>query len=149
VIPNGIDSDVFRPVDRNRALTDQLGLTDGKQNPPGVIGFAGELREKKGLTAILSGCTQVANKHLSTLLIVGDVRPGADAKTLVEYQAAHPELKIGSPLCQCLPRITHSWTSSSPPLRDGLPIHAGAMAATVIGTPVGGIRTQLKMAGMG
>src|SRR5688572_1593040 len=51
VIPNGVDPEHFKPLPRNTALAESLRLINrGKlENTLRVIGFAGELREKKGL----------------------------------------------------------------------------------------------------
>lgn len=43
LIPNGIDTELFKPLERNEALEQSLGLNP-KEN---VIGYVGELREKK------------------------------------------------------------------------------------------------------
>ena len=45
LIPNGIDTERFKPMERNEMLAEAIGLEVGSA----VIGFVGELREKKGL----------------------------------------------------------------------------------------------------
>src|SRR5215208_651225 len=49
LIPNGIDTEHFKPLPRNNALAESLNLINGGKirEASCVIGFAGELREKK------------------------------------------------------------------------------------------------------
>ena len=44
IIPNGIDTGHFKPMERNKVLAEMLGIEAQMK----VIGFVGELREKKG-----------------------------------------------------------------------------------------------------
>ena len=92
VIPNGIDSEHFKPLPRNTALAESLRLiTGGKlENITRVIGFAGELREKKGLRPLLHAYAQVNKINPAILLIVGDVRAGEDRQFLEEFKLSHP-----------------------------------------------------------
>src|SRR5512139_2137898 len=91
VIPNGIDTKYFKPLSRNNSLAESLGsIKDAAR----VIGFAGELREKKGLRPLLSACAQVNRKNSTTLLIVGDVRAGEDKQTFDEFKLSNPNVKI-------------------------------------------------------
>ena len=148
VIPNGIDTEHFKPLPRNNALAQSLSLmsTGNSKGTARVIGFAGELREKKGLRPLLSAYAQVNQKDPSTLLIVGDVRLGEDKKIFEDFQLSHPNMQI----------IVTGFVSHSdlpayyslidvfvqPSLRDGLPnalLEAMACGKAVIGTRVGGI----------
>ncbi len=84
LIPNGVDTEHFKPMERNKALADALLESDSLLSPlqtgassqvqKSVIGFVGELRNKKGMTTLLSAYAQINKVHSSTLLIVGDVR---------------------------------------------------------------------------
>ena len=90
LIQNGIDIDHFQPMEKITKLIQTLRLIPyessefpsyfgKKQTSPfqnRVIGFAGELREKKGLKTLLTAYAQVYKKTPTTLLIVGVVRPG-------------------------------------------------------------------------
>lgn len=141
LIPNGIDTDHFKPMKKNLALAEALGLT----NQP-VIGFAGELREKKGLRALLSGYAQTNKKQPSTLLIVGEVREGEDKKALEEFQITNPQLPItltGSAPHRDMPAYYSLMdVFVHPSLRDGMPnavLEAMACGVPVVVTPVGGI----------
>src|SRR5687768_12352865 len=148
VIPNGIDPEHFKPLPRNIALAESLSLTNGatRAKTPRVIGFAGELREKKGLRPLLSAYAQVNKISPATLLIVGDVRAGEDRQLFEEFKLAHPNAQI-----IVTGFVSHSDVPAyyslmdvfvQPSLRDGLPnslLEAMACERAVIGTPVGGI----------
>jgi glycosyltransferase involved in cell wall biosynthesis len=111
-----------------------------------IIGFVGELREKKGLQALLLAYTQVIKSRPASLLIVGSVRAGED-KTLFE------ELKPSSLNARVVVtgyvsnRDLPSYYSVMdvlvhPSLRDGMPnavLEAMACEKTVIATPAGGV----------
>jgi glycosyltransferase involved in cell wall biosynthesis len=110
-----------------------------------VIGFAGELREKKGLKTLLSAYAQVSKKLPAALLIIGEVRAGEDKQTFDEFQASNPEYCI-----IVTGNISHKDMPSyyslidvfvHPSLRDGMPnalLEAMACEKAVIATPVGG-----------
>ncbi|HEY6553681.1 MAG TPA: glycosyltransferase, partial [Vicinamibacteria bacterium] len=69
VVPNGVDTGVFRPVAGDSVLRRTLGLR-GRA----VVGFAGELRSKKGLAVLLPALSVLARTRPVTLLAVGGVR---------------------------------------------------------------------------
>jgi glycosyltransferase involved in cell wall biosynthesis len=58
-----------------------------------VVGFVGELREKKGLATLLSAYAQINKKQPASLLIVGEVREGEDKKWFDEFLQSNPNLK--------------------------------------------------------
>lgn len=147
VIPNGIDTEHFKPLPRNNALAESLNLKTGKgEGTSRVVGFAGELREKKGLRPLLNAYAQVIKTEPATLLIVGDVRLGEDKRIFEEFQVSHPSAQIVV-TGFVSPRDLPSYYSLmdvfvQPSLRDGLPnalLEAMACRKAVIGTPVGGI----------
>jgi glycosyltransferase involved in cell wall biosynthesis len=147
VIPNGIDTEHFKPLPRNNALAESLNLAKDQVNKASrVVGFAGELREKKGLQTLLSAYAQVNQKAPTTLLIVGDIRSGEDRQFFGEFQLSHSTAQIvvtGFVSPQDLPSY-YSLIDIfvQPSLRDGLPnalLEAMACGKAVIGTPVGGI----------
>lgn len=140
IIPNGVDSERFIPLSRTPALADHLGL---KEVP--VIGFAGELREKKGLSALLNGFAQIAARQPAALLIVGDLRPGEDRQFLEEFRVSHRGLPI-----IVTGHVPHADIPAfyalmdvfvHPSLRDGLPnalLEAMACERPIVATAVGG-----------
>jgi glycosyltransferase involved in cell wall biosynthesis len=143
VIPNGIDTKHFRSLPRNNMLAESLGLMKGTKR---VIGFAGELREKKGLRSLLSAYAQVNKKESAALLIVGDVRTGEDRQIFDEFKLSNPNARIiitGFVSQNDLP-VYYSFMDVfiHPSLRDGLPnalLEAMACEKAVIATPVGGM----------
>ncbi len=143
VIPNGINVEHFKPLLRNKMLAESLGLN---KEAARAIGFAGELREKKGLHPLLSAYAQVNKKSPATLLIVGDVRAGEDRQFFEEFKLSNPDTRIivtGFVSQNDLP-VYYSLMDVfiHPSLRDGLPnalLEAMACEKAVIGTPVGGI----------
>lgn len=152
LIPNGIDTELFKPMERNETLAEMLGLGGKtKEERSAVIGFAGELREKKGLRALLSGYAQAAKSRPASLLIVGEVRDGEDKKFFDEFKSANSQLPItvtGPVPHEDMPAyyalmdvLVH------PSLRDGMPnaaLEAMACGLPVIATPVGGILDALE-----
>lgn len=149
VIPNGIDSEHFKPLPRNTALAESLSLINpGKLEETGrVIGFAGELRQKKGLSTLFSAYAQVNKKKPATLLVVGDIRAGEDRRSLEEFKLSYPHLQIvitGFVSPSDLPAY-YSFMDVfvQPSLRDGLPnalLEAMACEKAVIASSVGGIQ---------
>lgn len=155
LIPNGIDVELFKPMTKNEGLVDALGLNhatsgvlaaeDGSLSKLPVIGFAGELREKKGLKTLLSGYAQVNKKQPATLLIVGEVRVGEDKKTFDEFRLSNPDSQIivtGTISHKDMPAYYSLMdVFVHPSLRDGMPnalLEAMACEKAVIATPVGG-----------
>jgi glycosyltransferase involved in cell wall biosynthesis len=185
LIPNGVDTEHFKPMEKNRALTEALysgsrvtlseakGLVTGKGDssvadassaatPPlsarlpqsdtvPVIGFVGELREKKGLKTLLSAYAQIYKKLHASLLIVGEIRQGEDKQLFDEFRISNPELRIivtGYIPPADLPAnysLMDVFVHSS--LRDGMPnavLEAMACERAVIATPVGGVPDILE-----
>jgi glycosyltransferase involved in cell wall biosynthesis len=142
LIPNGIDTNLFTPLDRNDILAKALGILVDQP----TLGFAGELREKKGLSTLLHAYTQVNSRLPATLLVIGDVRGGEDKRVFDELRSSIPNAKIivtGYVSNQDLPSY-YSLVDVfvHPSLRDGMPnalLEAMACEIPVIATPVGGI----------
>ena len=141
LIPNGIDSGLFKPMQRNAGLAQALGIVDDRP----TIGFAGELRHKKGLATLLSAYAQVNKIHSTRLLIVGDVRTGEDQRIFDEMKTSIPTSKItvtGYVSNRELPSYYSLMdVLVHPSLRDGMPnvlLEAMACEKAVIATPVGG-----------
>ncbi len=169
LIPNGVDTSHFKPMENNRALAESLRLhshvtlsgakslspvaqdssvatlPQSDMNP--VIGFVGELREKKGMKTLLSAYAQVNKRQPTTLLIVGETRHGEDSQTFEEMRASIPESNIvvtGYVSPNDLPAY-YSLIDVfvHPSLHDGMPnaiLEAMACEKAVIATPVGGTK---------
>ncbi len=140
LIPNGIDTNLFKPTERNTALAQALGISDEP-----TIGFVGELRKKKGMTTLLSVYAQTAKIQSTRLLLVGDVRTGEDQKIFDEIKTSIPTSKItvtGYVSNSDLPSYYSLMdVLVHPSLRDGMPnvlLEAMACEKAVIATPVGG-----------
>ncbi len=146
LIPNGIDIELFKPMERNEGLAEVLGFDGGrKEERSAVIGFAGELREKKGLKTLLSAYAQVNKERPTTLLIVGEVRTGEDKQVFDELRLSIPNSKIivtGTISHKDMPAYYALMdVFVHPSLRDGMPnalLEAMACEKPVIATPVGG-----------
>ncbi len=141
LIPNGINTNHFEPLQKNAALAESLGLGDLP-----VIGFSGELREKKGLRALLYGYAKLNVVRPTALLIVGDVRAGEDKQAFDELRASIPNSQIvitGFVSHKDIPSFYSLMdVFVHPSLRDGMPnalLEAMACEKSVIATPVGGI----------
>ncbi len=155
LIPNGINIELFKRMERNETLAEALLesrslLRTVQQQAVGlqnnVIGFVGELREKKGLKTLLNAYAQVSKQRPSMLLIVGEIRAGEDRKIFDEFQASIPNSRI-----IVTGNVPHKDTPAyyalmdvfvHPSLRDGMPnalLEAMACEKMVIATPVGGV----------
>jgi glycosyltransferase involved in cell wall biosynthesis len=164
LIPNGIDTERFKPMEKNVTLAETLGIhtlesgsllpnvqqqTVGLQSS--VIGFVGELREKKGLKPLLHAYALINKKQPITLLIVGEVRAGEDKQAFDEFRLSNPDAQIivtGYISHKDLPTY-YSLIDVfvHPSLRDGMPnalLEAMACERAVVATPVGGIAEVIK-----
>jgi glycosyltransferase involved in cell wall biosynthesis len=148
VIPNGIDTEHFRPLPRNNALAESLSLMSegNSKGTSHVIGFAGELREKKGLRPLLGAYAQVNQTNPATLLILGDIRAGDDQQFFDEFRRSHPNEQIIVTGYVSRNELSAYYSLMDifvqPSLRDGLPnalLEAMACGKAVIGASVGGI----------
>ena len=171
--PNGIETDLFKRLDKNSTLAETLNLIHHvipsearnlssisedssvallpQSDMVPVIGFVGELRGKKGMATLLSAYAKVNKRNSSALLIVGEVRQGDDRKVFNDFQLSNPDTKI-----IVTGHISHSDLPDyyslidvfvHPSLRDGMPnavLEAMACEKAVIATPVGGIKDILE-----
>ncbi|MBI2331874.1 MAG: glycosyltransferase family 4 protein [Chloroflexi bacterium] len=160
LIPNGIDTERFKPMERNEVLAEAIGLEERVENGKWkVMGFVGELREKKGLATLLNAYAQTIRKMPVSLLIVGEVREGEDKKLFDEFKSAnpHPSTKLRARLPITITgHVPHKDLPAyyslmdvfvHPSLRDGMPnavLEAMACGKTVIATPVGGVMDVIQ-----
>jgi glycosyltransferase involved in cell wall biosynthesis len=148
LIPNGIDSEHFKPMEKNRGLVDSLGIP--LSGAP-VIGFVGELREKKGLRTLLNAYAQVSKKQQTILLIVGTIRQGEDREFFNDFISQNSNLQIYV-TNYIAPGDLPAYYSLidvfvHPSIRDGMPnaiLEAMACEKAVIATPVGGVLDFLQ-----
>ncbi len=89
VLPNAVDTEVFRPAGQtsDAELLTSLGIRPDEA----VLGFCGELRHKKGLPFILSALLEVQQTRPACLLVIGEVRPREKAH-LTTFAAEHPQV---------------------------------------------------------
>lgn len=91
VLPNGVDTEVFAPAETSQypglmSLRAALGILDKEV----VLGFSGELRQKKGQGFLLSALTRVRRQQPACLLIIGEVRMESDS-LLDQYRLHYPD----------------------------------------------------------
>ena len=141
---NAVDHDVFQPQPPDRDLRAQLGI----RTDEAVLGFAGELREKKGQQYLLQALKTVRERRPACLLVIGEVRPSevarlmqwigpgtlAENRVLVTGQLATPaDVNRHLQLCDVY---------LQPSLWDGMPnalLEAMAAGCGCIGSDAGGI----------
>jgi glycosyltransferase involved in cell wall biosynthesis len=141
---NAVDPEIFRPQPADPGLRAKLGI----QQDEAVLGFAGELREKKGQQYLLQALRVVRDRRPACLLIIGEVRPSEMAKVmqwigpgtfeenrvLVTGQLATPQ-DVNRHLQLCDVYL-------QPSLWDGMPnalLEAMAAGCGSIGSDAGGI----------
>jgi glycosyltransferase involved in cell wall biosynthesis len=79
-LQNVVDCTIFRPLDEDLSdLRKSLGI----ESHEAVLGFSGELREKKGLQPLLQALRQVRANRPACLLVIGEVRPSEMPRLLM------------------------------------------------------------------
>jgi len=146
LIPNSLNIHCFVPMSRNEMLAQTLGIEDYP-----VIGFVGELREKKGMHTLLDAYTKLSKNWHASLLILGDVRPGADKRYLDGYKNYYPDTRIKITGFVSPEEMPEYYSLIDllvlPSLRDGLPnalVEGMSCEKAVIATPVGGIKDVIR-----
>lgn len=88
VSPNVVDTHLFSATATDIEL--QRRRTElGVQPDEIVLGFCGELRQKKGMSFLLQAFVEVRRRYPATLLVIGDVRPREQAE-LTSFAAIEP-----------------------------------------------------------
>ena len=141
-IANSVDATRFRPETRDNSLVATLGLGEDP-----VLGYSGELREKKGMRFLLPAFAKLLQQRPARLLLVGGVRsdavpalhefarvaPEAFSRVhVVEYARSPKRLSRLLALCDVM---------VFPSLQEGMPnavLEAMAAARPVLATAVGG-----------
>jgi glycosyltransferase involved in cell wall biosynthesis len=85
VLSNAVDADLFAPT---QPPMERVSL--GIQPDEVVLGFSGELREKKGQAYLLEALRTVRAQRPACLLIIGEVRSSQDGSLQV-FAAQYPE----------------------------------------------------------
>ncbi|MBU7582254.1 MAG: glycosyltransferase [Nostoc sp. TH1S01] len=87
VLKNAVDTEIFAPQQvRGEISREFLGIAPEEL----VLGFCGELREKKGQQFLLNALTTVRNQRPACLLIIGEVRASQES-VLQVYATQQPE----------------------------------------------------------
>ncbi|NJK35738.1 MAG: glycosyltransferase family 4 protein [Oscillatoriales cyanobacterium SM2_2_1] len=88
VLGNAVDTERFTPVGPTLTRA-ELGISEEAL----VLGFIGELREKKGEAYLLEAFAQVQRVRPAVLVIIGEVRESIDA-TLYHFRDRHPQAQL-------------------------------------------------------
>ncbi|MGD0300048.1 MAG: glycosyltransferase family 4 protein [Bryobacteraceae bacterium] len=129
-LKNAVDTEVFAPGEASGALREKLGIRPGEV----VLGFAGELREKKGQQFLLEALRKVRERRPACLLVMGEVRP-SEMPRLMQWTGpgSLADHRILVHLCDIY---------LQPSLWDGMPnalLEALAAGCLSIGSDAGGI----------
>ena len=144
VIGNVVDGEVFAPGAPDIGLRRGLGIADDEA----VLGFSGELRQKKGFGFMVEALRTVRATRPACLLVIGEIRP-RERSLLAEFAADHPRdavrIVVTGRLEQAAEVARHLRVCDvllSPSLWDGLPnavLEALACGLVTIGSDAGGI----------
>jgi glycosyltransferase involved in cell wall biosynthesis len=84
VLKNAVDTEIFSPEAKRGEITrESLGIAADEV----ILGFCGELREKKGQQFLLNALTTVRTQRSACLLIIGEVR--ASQESVLQLYATH------------------------------------------------------------
>ncbi len=151
IVPNGVDSETFRPRDKSDKLLQQYDLS-GKV----VAGFIGSFFTFEGLQTLIESVPQIVNKNPDVrFLIVGagvedeNVRKLAkeldvlDKYVIFTGKVPHEEVMDYYSVMDILvyPRISKRITELVTPLK---PLEAMAMEKAVVVSDVGGLKELVK-----
>lgn len=147
VLHNVVNTDVFH-TDWAESDLAQLRQALGIASEETVLGFSGELREKKGQRFLLQALARVQQERSACLLIIGEVRPSA--QTLIQsFANEHPQASARIVVTGPLPDSTEVARHLSvcdvylqPSLWEGLPnalLEAMACGRCCIVSDAGGI----------
>jgi phosphatidylinositol alpha-1,6-mannosyltransferase len=152
-LPNSVDSEVFCPGDPPGALLAELA-----PYPRPWIGFSGELRFKKGLSALAALAAELARKNGGTLFVIGGVRRD-EQEGYLRWRAAEPEAAahlIELPYRRNTEQLLAYYRAIDlfvfPSLWEGMPnalLEVMACGKPVIATRVGGISDVIGDSGAG
>ena len=144
-LPNAVDSARFSPApEAGAAVRARLRIAENER----ILGFCGELREKKGLTHLLDALAAVRRVRPARLLLIGDVRPsemprllerigqeGLKEQIIVTGQLAAPE-DVNAHLQACDVFLQPSlWDGMPNALLEAMAAGCGAIASDAGGIP--------------
>lgn len=148
VVPNGVDTERFRPVPRNRALAGRLGLDGGL-----VLGFIGSFYHYEGLRFLLEALPAIKRRlPEARLLLVGGGEEEPELRAMaarggdtVVFAGQVPYAEIQDyysmiDLFVC-PRRRMRLTELVTPLK---PLEAMSMACPVLASDVGGLAELIR-----
>ncbi|GAB4374111.1 MAG: glycosyltransferase family 4 protein [Elainellaceae cyanobacterium] len=151
VLKNVVNTHQFSPAldqknqkSASSMLRSSLGIAENEI----ILGFSGELREKKGQQFLLNALTTVRSRHPACLLIIGEVRPSTQA-ILQNFAIAYPDdaqrVIITGHLAEPAAVANHLWLCDlylQPSLWEGMPnalLEAMACGCCCIASDAGGI----------
>ncbi len=146
VVPNGVDTQIFKPQTKNKELLNQYGL-DQKT----VFGFIGSISRIEGLPLFLRHLPEIINKHKSVrVMLVGDGNEvsnlrritseyGLDDYVIFTGRINHDQILDYYSMIDIFvyPRIDARVNHKVTPLK---PLEAMAMEKVVIASDVGGLK---------
>jgi glycosyltransferase involved in cell wall biosynthesis len=149
VIGNAVDLETFTPREGDAELRMRLGIGADEA----VLGFCGELRQKKGLPHLLRALRTVRTDRPACLLVIGDVRVRErallsefsadcpeDAARIIITGQVHEPVDVARHLALCDLLLL-------PSLWDGLPnalLEAQAAGVPVLASDAGGIPEAIE-----
>ncbi|WP_414551773.1 glycosyltransferase family 4 protein [Anabaena sp. CCY 0017] len=86
VLKNAVDTNIFCLPSSGEVTREKLGIAPDEV----ILGFCGELREKKGQQFLLNALTTVRSQRPACLLIIGEVRASQES-VLQVYKTQQPE----------------------------------------------------------
>ncbi len=150
LLKNAVNPEIFSPIASEGdkaaavALRTQLGIASDEI----VLGFAGEVREKKGQSFLFKALTKVRSQRPACLLVIGEVRANQEAALQI-YATQYPEdaqrIIITGHLTEPAAVAQHLRLCDvylQPSLWEGMPnalLEAMACGCVCIGSDAGGI----------
>jgi glycosyltransferase involved in cell wall biosynthesis len=141
---NAVDHETFAPRPASNATREKLGIRPDEV----VLGFAGELREKKGQQHLLQALRTVQQTRPACLLVIGEVRPSETPRLMQWLGPGTLEANrvlVTGPLATPAEVNEHLQLCDvylQPSLWDGMPnalLEAMAAGCGAIGSDAGGI----------
>lgn len=91
IIPNAVDSELFRPMKRNIQLSNSLGI--GENNI--VVAFSGHVEKSKGLITLLHSAQKIAQISKNVVfLIIGDGSAMPEIRSLIKKNGLDKKFRL-------------------------------------------------------